>query len=355
YAIEIYNRDGSQRLGAASAAVDWTPVLEWARFTATRHDAGRPVTLADARGRIEPVWNEKSGEPYVGGLKAIVLEGGQPPAELPIPLDFFKNLAQMAAASLVKQGQLAPGEKFQYAVCAVEAPEEPPAEDPQPGLSFSVEPVAKVLDVAERSLDELLDASTAYQAVDEQEMPVFIPRGVLEEVVGLTQKAGCVETGGILIGHLRRDSSRPEVFLEVTAQIPARYVEQNATRLTFTKETWAAVDDAIALRRENEMYLGWWHSHPAKEWCKECPPEKKAQCQLTGDFFSLYDVALHRTVFSRAYSIALVISDSERGGLGWGLFGWRYGQMGPRGFHISGTGSTDRVAAVSVSHGNREE
>lgn len=354
YTLELSKQDGS-RLGAVSVAVDWTPVLEWAGLMATRKDPTRPLVLQNPRGSVEPVWDGKAGKPYLQGLRAIVPHDGRPPAELEVPLDFFKTFAQLASSTFVENKQLAKGETFQYHVCAYEAPQEPAPEESSSGISFSVEPVAKVLDLDEQPLEDLLGRSTAYGQINEQQMPTFLPKHVLEEAVRSTREAGCVETGGILIGHLHRDSTRPEIFLEVTAQIPAQHVEQNSTRLAFTKETWAAVDAAIALRARGEIYLGWWHSHPAREWCKECPPEKQAQCKLTGEFFSLHDVALHRTVFPRAYSVALVISDSRAEGLGWRLFGWRYGQMGSRGFHIIGAGLPAHAIAGPAQPGDREE
>ena len=136
---------------------------------------------------------------------------------------------------------------------------------------------------------------------------------MIEETVELMVRAGGKETGGILIGHLHRDPGRRQLFLEVTAQIPAQHAEQELARLTFTPETWTAVDAALALRGKGEIQLGWWHSHPASHWCDDCPPETRRRCKSagapSGDFFSAHDVALHRTVFPRAYSIALVLSD----------------------------------------------
>jgi hypothetical protein len=94
------------------------------------------------------------------------------------------------------------------------------------------------------------------------------------------------------------------------------------------------VDAAVRLRGQAEVYLGWWHSHPTRRWCEQCPEEKRAQCKLTGEFFSSYDEALHRCCFPRAYSVALVISDSHATGLTAPMYGWRDGQLAQRGFYI---------------------
>jgi hypothetical protein len=156
---------------------------------------------------------------------------------------------------------------------------------------------------------------------------------MLREVVSLARGV-CGETGGILAGHLHRDGSRPEVFLEVTAQIPATHAPSELCKLTFTPETWAAADAALRLRNKQEIYVGWWHSHPARQWCDECPEEKRSACRVTGEFFSAHDESLHRCCFPRGYSLALVISDSYSTGLTAPLFGWRNGLIVPRGFFI---------------------
>ena len=90
--------------------------------------------------------------------------------------------------------------------------------------------------------------------------------------------------------------------------------------------------------------LGWWHSHPVREWCKDCAPERQQVCKMASDFFSAHDHALHRTVFPRAYSIALVANDAVMGDVTFSAFGWREGLLESRGFHIAG--ARQQVAAA---------
>jgi hypothetical protein len=73
-----------------------------------------------------------------------------------------------------------------------------------------------------------------------------------------------------------------------------------------------------------------------KESCKDCEKLKDKSCTTSAAFLSSADRALHRTVFPRAYSIALVMSDSPCSGLTWRLFGWRSGRIEARDFHIMG-------------------
>ena len=170
--------------------------------------------------------------------------------------------------------------------------------------------------------------------IADQDVAVFVQEFILDEIRGLMARAGAVETGGVLIGHLHRDDERNDVFLEIAAQIPARFTQQELTSLTFTPETWSDVDAAVALRGRDEIHVGWWHSHPAREWCKNCPAENRAVCKRSGEFFSSDDAALHRTIFPRAYSVGLVVSDSYASGLTFPMFGWKNGQIATRGFHV---------------------
>ena len=51
-------------------------------------------------------------------------------------------------------------------------------------------------------------------------------------------------------------------------------------------------------------------------------------------FFSNTDIHMHRTVFPRAYQVALLVSDHGREALEVNLFGWRQGGVVARGFEI---------------------
>jgi hypothetical protein len=97
----------------------------------------------------------------------------------------------------------------------------------------------------------------------------------------------------------------------------------------------------VAERGRDETMLGWWHSHPVRHWHTSGDETGQAGPENTGtsgEFFSADDCALHHTVFPAAYSVGMVVSDSqtESGvwGVAWTLFGWRRGAIVERGFHI---------------------
>ena len=71
-----------------------------------------------------------------------------------------------------------------------------------------------------------------------------------------------------------------------------------------------------------------------KEWCSDCPAERRKDCTTFTDYFSKQDRLLHRTVFPAAYSTALVVSELEEDLQSFALFGWRRGTIVPRGYHL---------------------
>jgi proteasome lid subunit RPN8/RPN11 len=303
--------------------------------------------------------------PYLEGVRVLIPGDRRPPATFDIPLAYFGGLAQAASSNLVKSGKLVAGELFEYLVCAYESQDQPALAVTGAAPRFSIKSVGQVLNISDLEMGGLLANSTACgshpqdaRQIDDGDFPVFIPRTVIDEAVELMLAAGAKEVGGILIGHLRRDLRRG-LFLEVTAQIRARYVEEELARLTFHPETFTAVDAALDLRGEGEIYLGWWHSHPASHWCDQCPPEKRQRCAVagapSGDFFSAHDSALHRAVFPRAYSIALVLSDGcgNAGTPIWRLFGWRQGMVVPRNFNLLQAAGLS--AAAAVPSGGKED
>jgi proteasome lid subunit RPN8/RPN11 len=243
-----------------------------------------------------------------------------------ITTSYLRPLARQVSSELVKAGDLAQGDIFRYLVCAY-----PAAVELRPTSAFEVEDVAEPLVLTDKRLGELTSSAHVSGQLRGDEMPVLIDQSVLDDAMALSRAAGTVEVGGVLVGILHRDPVLPEIFAEVTALIPAPHTVAESAKVTFTPETWAAVDAAIALRGCGEKKIGWFHFHP--NWCRNCPEEKRAQCLLGEPFFSADDVHLHRVCFSRAYHVALLVTDTPRRGLVTTLYGWRRGMVSERAFH----------------------
>jgi proteasome lid subunit RPN8/RPN11 len=346
YALMLY-RDGRVSLGQVSVVVDWEPAREWAEFLAIR----RGLLPADEAGRvstIQPIWHSTLGEPYMKGFRVSVETSGAATAATEFTNAYFRAMAKQAAALLTKKGVLKKGERFKFLAAAF--PRQEKSQEASK-LTFTTEEVTPGLPVKDGLLAEFIDGSACQGTLDADDMPLFVPERILEEAKALSKAAGAKETGGILIGHLVGDAGLPEVFAEVTAQIPARHTEAELTKLTFTSETWTDVRAALDLRRRGEIMLGWWHSHPVREWCKGCSLESQKVCAMGKDFFSAHDHALHRTIFPRAYSVALVVNDLCGEHATFSLFGWRRGLLESRGFHVAGAQRQEQEmsGAVSVS------
>ena len=323
FVIEMFS-DAGVSLGQFPVDVDWEPARESASLLALR--GGR----ADRGGNgaavaIEPVWDETLAEPHASGAR--VVDGD---VVCPVSRAYFKSLATEISSDLVEKKILKAGELFRYKLLAFRH-----APEPLPRNAFTVEDVTPPLPFIETPLAELQRDTVPFADGNGEDVPVFIPQRVLDEVESLTLAAGALETGGILIGQLHRDAKMPEVALVVTAQIPAQHTLSKSTVLTFTAETWTAVQAALDLRKSAEIMCGWWHSHPSFAFCKpECPPERRRECSLQQPFLSSDDLLLHRTVFPKAYSIALLANNADAG-LGFALFGSRGGIVQNRGFNVS--------------------
>jgi proteasome lid subunit RPN8/RPN11 len=353
FILDLRTREGAP-LAEIAFEPDWGPAREWAGFLALRRGADALEDLTPALG-IAPRWHEGLGAPFIAGFRvAPAAAAAYPGAEFSI--EYFRDLATQASAALIEAGTLKAGERF---VCLVQAYARDARVQEAAPTRFTAEEVAPPLPIRESVLVDFLAGSCLAEAevMDAWDIPVLVPEPVLAEARVLTRRAGARETGGILVGHLHRDratpgehSARGDLFMEVTAQIPARHTVGSSTRLTFTADTWSDVQATLALRRKGEVVGGWWHSHPVREWCKQCPLERQLTCRFRNGFLSPDDRLLHRTVFPRAYSIALLLSHQIGGEVTSALFGWRQGRIRRRGFHVLGAHGAGCAAAAGGAH-----
>lgn len=358
YAVALYTAAGV-RLGDMALTPDFEPAIECTRFLGMRRGE-LPPDLPDAVSAIVPAWHATAREPFLEGFRVTITANGSE-AAADFPIGYFKAFAQSASSCFVEQGDLKSGEVFRYVVSA--CPRRRDA-DTATGPRFAVASSTPPLPLKDggplaRYIEESVSfepAATTLSDGRDEDVPFFLPQHLLDEAAALTRDAGTKETGGILIGNLLRDARVPEVLVEVTAQIPARYTHADATKLTFTADTWTALQAAIDLRRRKEIMVGWWHSHP---FLKETPENQEGEADRDCTarhalFMSLHDCALHRTVFSSAWSAAVVVSDSPASGLTWALFGWRHGMITQRGGYILGGRSALKDTAV-VDNGGQHD
>jgi hypothetical protein len=351
YTIELLDLAG-RLLGHAPLRPDWKPAVACTQFAAFR--AGGLARPEHASASIEPVWHGTAGAPYISGFRvALDAEGDNPTCEFPI--SYWKSTAQDASAALVKSGALKPGDRFLFQVAAYQAV----SDDSAGGAGdLEVEEVVSFPRAKEGRLTDRLAECIPVGPVDAEDIPVIVPPQIVDETADLRASADATETGGVLIGHLYRDRELGDVFAEVTAQIPARYAPACLAHITFTAETWTACRAAVELRGQDEAILGWWHSHPVRDWSAQGDEASRAGLPA-GEFFSDDDRALHRTAFPSAHCVALVVSDvpvatSKAWTVSWSLHGWRRGVVAPRGFHLSGVRRPAVQRASDQRKGDRE-
>jgi len=348
YQLEILKYDYTP-VGQLPITPDWQPAIEWARLGAIR--AGSPIGVVAASGTVDPIWNSEAGQPYISGFKVSV--DGEPARASEFEITYWRSLARAAAATLIEKKVLLDGEQFRYRVAAFPRTDAPSSRGK---LDSGVTEVAPDLQLSEGNLADMVAAGSPVGAINPSDPPVFIPSQLIREAVKMKAEAQATETGSVLIGRLCIDRRGPaaELFAVVTAHVPARYTSNELTRMTFTADTWADVHNAISLRGAGEVMLAWFHTHPTRHFCT-CEDCDRSRCSLNTDFFSLDDQLLHRSVFPRAWTSALVISDVMDESGTWtdscSLFGWRDGAIVERGFYEFDPDRADRVATTDGGKG----
>ena len=332
YALAVYREDGTA-VGQYAIDVDWEPARQWARHVAICegyrdgwHDPAR----------VLPIWH-RSGKPVLRGFRVVLGGAGRRAVACDFTSRFFAASARTLSSTLVDAGALVSGEVFRYMALAVRDPDGRP---PESRLRLVVRDVdeanAPVVREAARA-DAVAGASRLGEPLA-GEIPVIAAPRVLDEIVALTQAAGAVETGGALVGHLFRDASMCEVFVRITAQVPARHTEATTVRLAFTADTWRDIQRDTDARGNGERLVGWWHSHPVADWEGDTPGGSgdDGEAAALRDCFSEHDSALHRTVFPGSHCIALVANRLAANVVKFSVFGWHDAVLRRRGLLVGG-------------------
>jgi hypothetical protein len=342
WAMELMRADGT-RIGQKMIEPDLSPLVESARLRLLRRRGPAAAAGYDRPVKLDPVWHEKLGEPYVGEVAAQV-ECDDSAERYPSAI--FRPWAKEYAAELIEENKLADGDTYGYLVSAYPRAEEQTGETN--GTKFRIHSLPVNLPVKEGSWEATVGAEGPACG---EELRVALPRHVLEEAAAHTRGRSGIETGGVLIGHLRWDG---DLFVEITEQIHATHAAGESTKLHFTPSEWTEVRRLMELRGQGESILGWWHSHPVRNWCGKCPEERQRGCPLRKGFLSADDKMLHRTVFPRAFMPALVASDVAYGDVEFALFGWEDGMMEPRGYYLHG-GGVQRVRPGETGQPEKRE
>jgi proteasome lid subunit RPN8/RPN11 len=330
YVLDLRRTRDDAGLGQFPLSLDLAPAAEWGRLVALRRWLD-PKLASEAQIEIEPIWHTNSGAPYIEGLRVTAHAEHVQPVSAEIPAGYFRPNALRIADCLVSEEKMEAGDLFTYAVLAFPSRE---ASSSCNGDLLEIEDLPVQARLQPGSLHDEIERAIAFGDLAPEVVPIFVPQQVIDEVVAAAERADEVEVGAVLIGKMHVDTNSKDLFLKVTAQIPARHTLSESTKLSFSAETWAGVQAAIELRRSNEQMLGWFHSHPARHWCnKECAPEAKRHCPLGTPFFSRADCDLHRVAFCQPHCVAL-LATSTYSGMKLTMYGWNRAMITQRGFYI---------------------
>jgi proteasome lid subunit RPN8/RPN11 len=334
FRLEFLDEDGGPVHELALAPADFNRAVESAFFDGLRRGVFQEYNPPLGRARIEPLFEPVDGSPRVTGFGVVLPApaGGEQRTEF--SSGFFGTRAYRAGAELVRNGRLPEKGRLLYQLAAYL--EEPQENSPRRPRIF-LEPPTIEVPLRPGSRKKYLPRE-AWDEPRPGEMPVLIPRHVLEESVEEARRAPTREVGGVLLGHLRRDPDNGEVFLEVTCQVPAEETESTSTSVTFTAATWERVREVIDLRGEGEIFAGWVHSHPFR-FCKDCPLPAPAECIAKVLFYSQDDEFLMELSFAQPFMVGLLTAvepklEQTLGHLPVRLYGWRDGEIEPRGFEV---------------------
>ena len=205
--LGLFKRDGAA-LGQVPVVADWEPAVEAARLCAHRQ-LGLAAIGADAVVEFRPVWQAKLGEPYLSAVDAVLAVPGAGEVSCRVPTTYFKSLATTASVPLVSEGRLQAGESFEYLVMAFP---DSPAAVPSRRERFALEEVPVPLLAKTSVLAKFYSRAVEGNQHDAQDVPVFIPQGILEEADALTRQSPAIEVASVLIGHLHRDAGNGETL-----------------------------------------------------------------------------------------------------------------------------------------------
>jgi proteasome lid subunit RPN8/RPN11 len=141
----------------------------------------------------------------------------------------------------------------------------------------------------------------AFPGAAGEDLRVYLAPAPHEQAWQHAQRNRSVEVCGVLVGEWKRDSAGP--FVEVRHIIESNAARSGPAEVTFTHETWAAINREMDTRYQGLRIVGWYHTHPD-----------------FGIFLSDYDVFIHRHFFAGAGQIAWVIDPIRNQE---GVFRWR--------------------------------
>lgn len=331
FRLECHLAEGESLFEQRLEPTDFERAILDTSFAALR--AGRIDEYAPnvAAAVVEPTFGS-TGDSRASGFRVGVPVGPDDTFHRSYDLDYFCPRATRWRQRMVRDERIETDAEFRYRLDAFldEPTDEADGFDvEQSPLRFPVTP-GRVAD---------LGPFETWDEPSDDDVPAYVPRSVIEDLLDEARANPEVEVGGFLVGHLRRDTDTRTVYVEVTELVSVLdRGTADRTSFTFTPESFDHVRETIALRDRGEMLVGWAHSHPFS-FCAECPLPTPPECIAKVLFFSVDDDEVMETTFPHPFALGLLAGTEPKLEAAVGhapvrLFGWRNGCVVPRGLYV---------------------
>jgi proteasome lid subunit RPN8/RPN11 len=227
------------------------------------------------------------------------------------PASELEYLRDRAKPSLVKRGILAQDEAVGFDIFVltgsdIDFERENILNVPAP-IQALQDQVSIIEDEEEWAVEPMPHCACGEAETDEG-LVIFVRQDAWEKINEHVALHGSrhTESGGILVGDVRRRSEQGSLYVKVEDFIAATQTRADAISLKFTHETWQMLQRDKRERFPDKRVVGWYHTHPpvlVKEGGKEVE---------TVAFFSPEDRQMHLESFPEPWQVALVMDGDKR-------------------------------------------
>lgn len=315
---------------------DFDRAIATVAFDAFRQGICPSYCAAPEGASVEPLWKEgDQTECTIGFRVDLPIEAGRPHG-VDYGIGYFRPTACAFRGEIKRDKLMSTEQPLQYRLIAY------PSESASARRSAIVLEPATIRTPIRASSVERFRECQPWDDPASDDLPVYIRRSVIDDLLSEASGAPEREVGGILLGHLHRDASSNEVFVEVTGIVSGGDTTiGDRASVTFTPETFELARRMIALRASDgveEAIVGWGHSHPFR-FCSGCPQPTPPECVGKVLFFSGADVLVMANAFDQPFMLGLLagVEPKLEAALGHPpvrLFGWKTGEIVARGFHV---------------------
>jgi proteasome lid subunit RPN8/RPN11 len=335
-ALEIYDQEG--RTLNESKIENLVNCYQDFKFSAFLQGVIKDYAI-DPEIIFEPIWIKEGKSPYCRGFR-LNMKNKRLSYKKSYNRNVFRYNAYRIMGAMVQNQKFEAGTELFYRLIAF-SNNKNTLDTVVDGEEIEVTTIQNSIPIRILGLEQLEESASVNVTKEDEtdDFPVWIAEHVVEEMVEYVLQNKEKERAGFLIGHICRDPLTQQIFSMCHAQIAADtegsfiYPDKGNSSIThfqFLPENFFQVQRLIELRKNNEIVLGWYHSHP---WPFAC--EKREKCTCTSIFFSISDFDVMQSAFSAPYQIAIVIGRASLANLKATpqMYGWKNGVISKRNFY----------------------